>query len=252
MAATLDASLWERFCSYAESEFAFSMNPGVLARFQNLFEQLKAYNEIHNLVSARTDEELLFRHFADSLAGVPVIRRFMTDNACGAPRMADLGSGGGFPGLPLCVALPELTLTSVESVGKKCVFQQQASGSLGLPVTVINDRIEVLGQAPQHRGRYDLVCSRALSALSPNLEYAIPLLKMNGRLLVYKSEKYPEEIRAAEKAAGMLGAKLGDIFKYDLPLATETKHFAVLVYTKSRETPAQFPRKVGVPQKNPL
>jgi len=243
---------WQRFCEYTEHEFGYTVTPDALAKFQSLLEQLKAYNAVHNLVSAHDDEELLFRHFADSLAALPIIRRYILDNACAAPFIADLGSGGGFPGLPLCIALPELKATSVDSVGKKCAFQQQAAQSLKLSLEVINDRIENFAQLKERRGQYDLVCSRALSALSPNLEYAIPLLKMNGCLLVYKSEKYPQEIKSAEKAAAMLGAKLCDIFKYDLPLASEVKHLAVLVYRKIKATPAQFPRKVGVPQKNPL
>jgi 16S rRNA (guanine527-N7)-methyltransferase len=243
---------WQRFCDYLEKEFAFDVTPEALQKFQILLSQLKAYNAVHNLVSAHSDEELVLRHFADSLASLPLIRRCIQDTACADMRLADLGSGGGFPVLPLSIALPELTFASVESVAKKCAFQQQITQTLNLPVSVINERIEILGQSKEHRARYDMACSRALSALSPNLEYAMPLLKMGGCALIYKSEKYPEEIKSAENAANMLGAKLCEIFKYNLPLERETKHFAVLVYRKIKATPAQFPRKVGVPQKNPL
>src|SRR3989339_1640186 len=115
-------ALWERFARYLEQEFDFSLPAEQQVRFQSFLDQLKTYNAVHNLVSARDDEELLFRHIADSLAGIPVIRRYLTDTRATPPLMADLGSGGGFPGLPLCIAIPELRLTSVESVGKKCVF----------------------------------------------------------------------------------------------------------------------------------
>ncbi|MHB9155819.1 MAG: 16S rRNA (guanine(527)-N(7))-methyltransferase RsmG [Endomicrobiales bacterium] len=241
---------WQEWKTFVAERFGAALDEDRVEKFRLYLQALVEWNEKMNLVSFRAPEELLWRHFADSLASLVLIEKI----APTARRAADLGTGAGFPGIPLKLARPALSLTLVESITKKCAFLEHVAQRLSLEgLTVINDRAENLGQNSAHRRQYDLVLSRAVSKFSPNLEIALPLLRRGGIALIYKTESSafgPEGLPSVERALKTLGGRLADTFCYLLP--GEEQKYCILAFEKTDETPAQYPRRPGVPEKKSL
>lgn len=246
-AEAIAPAIWEQWARYIEHTFNVTLDDQARSRFRNYLDELERWNAGINLISVRSSEEILWRHFADSLAGLKTI-------GDGPLTVIDLGTGAGFPGLPIKIARPSLTLSLVESITKKCGFLDHMIERLSLSgVTIYNDRAENLGQDPAHRGQYDIVLSRAVSKFSPNLEIALPLLEKGGKALLYKTEKFsldPQEMKAADKALPLLGGTFAGKFCYRLP--TEEQSYCVMQFEKTGSTPAHYPRRAGIPEKKPL
>jgi 16S rRNA (guanine527-N7)-methyltransferase len=163
----------------------------------------------------------------------------------------DVGTGAGFPGLPLKILYPNMHLTLVESVGKKASFCRHIVKTLGLEgVEVIQDRAENVGQMPAHRETYDWALARAVAILPVLAEYLLPLVKVGGAMLAMKGESGPAEAHASEHAARMLGGMLRKLTPVSLPAVAEERY--LIVIDKVAATPAGFPRGVGIPAKKPL
>jgi 16S rRNA (guanine527-N7)-methyltransferase len=243
---------WEQWRTFISDTFGTRLSDEAVEKFRIFLAELREWNEKFNLVSFRSSEEILYRHFADSLAGLEAIRRCTPGN--GPLRAADIGTGAGFPGLPLKIALPDTKLTLVESITKKCSFLEHMVQRLDMKdVTVINGRAEPLGQDAAHRAGYDVVLSRAVAKFSPHLEIAVPLAKKNGCVLIYKTEQsaYGDEgLRSVERALSLLGAALSEPVSYRLP--GEERTYCILIFKKTHDTPPQYPRKTGLPEKKPL
>lgn len=241
------AETWNAWQSAAKLGFGVNFDETALSNFRGFFRELADRNEKTNLVSAGTSEELLWRHFYDSLSALKILPG-------GAISAVDVGSGGGFPGIPIKIARPEIKMTLVESITKKASFLGHVREKLGLrDLTVLNSRAEDLGRDDAHRGRYDAAVCRAVSRLSPNLEVALPLLKKNGLCVIYKTEdslEGPHGIQSASAALGALGGALKDRFSYRIP--SQEKGYCLLVFEKVSETPAAYPRRAGMPEKKPL
>jgi 16S rRNA (guanine527-N7)-methyltransferase len=166
-------------------------------------------------------------------------------------RLIDVGTGAGFPGIPLKILYPTMKLTLVESVGKKAMFCQHIVSVLGLEeVDVVHKRAEDLGQNPKHRECYDWAIARAVANLNVLSEYLIPLVKIGGRMLAQKGESGPAEAQSAEKAMKLLGGKLEELIPVNLPGVAEDRY--LVVAEKVAATPPKYPRKPGVPMKQPL
>ena len=245
--------LQEKFKNFIESfavdELKLEQNDQ-LKRFLHLLAET---NLIHNLVSFKTFEELVFRHAADSLCALPIINKFIKEKNISKPAIVDVGSGGGFPAIPLKIFLPESSFLLVESVGKKCNFLKEASAALGFEnFRVENIRAEEIGRAIDCREKFDFATSRALSGFNSNLEFISPFVKPGGLCIIYKSEKYKDELLNAENALKKLNLKLLEIFSYEIPLETETKKFNLLILEKTGHTQNIYPRRTGIPEKNPL
>jgi len=200
-------------------------------------------NKKQNLISRKAGPEEIGQHIQDSVQVLQWVS--LADQ-----QVIDIGSGAGFPGLILGMACPESQVTLVESDLKKSAFLQQVCDELELKnVKIIRERIETLGQASGHRNRYDYCTSRAVAAMRVVLEYGIPLVKQDGKLLLWKGSSYQQEIAEAQTALKILGGKVEDVYLYNL---LQERDRAIVVVNKVRSTPQQFPRKIGEPAKKPL
>jgi len=200
-----------------------------------------------NVIGTRKSDEILLGHILDSLSCLlfAPLRE--------ASRVADIGSGGGMPGIPLAAALPEAEVTLFESVGKKATFLRHASEELSLAnVRVVNSRIEEAAREREHRGAYDVCTARALARLSVLSEYALPLLHEGGYVLAMKAKRDVDELAEGERAAALLGGRLRDEIAVEQAGGAEQKDRRLVVIEKVGETPHRYPRKTGTPAKAPL
>jgi 16S rRNA (guanine527-N7)-methyltransferase len=219
------------------------------ARQMTLLEQyeqeLLAWNERFNLTAIRDVEEVRVKHFLDSLTCVQAMR----ENP--GKRLADIGTGAGFPGLVLKIVYPAVQLTLVESVGKKADFCRHVVNTLGLDnVEVIQERAENIGQLLAYREQFDWAVARAVAALPVLAEYLLPLVRVGGSMLAMKGESGPVESHASEHALQMLGGHLRQLVPVTLPGVVEERYLVIV--DKVAATPARYPRRVGIPAKRPL
>jgi 16S rRNA (guanine527-N7)-methyltransferase len=200
-----------------------------------------------NVIGTRGFDRIVQEHILDSLSCL------LVSHLGKATKIADIGSGGGLPGIPLAIMLPGTDVTLFESVAKKGAFLRYAAEELELEnVRVVDGRVEEAARDDAHRGVYDACTARAVSRLSVLAEYCLPLSRANGRVVAMKGKKDGEEWAAGERAARMLGGRLsGEILVSHLPEVEQRERRLVLL-EKVAETPDVYPRRVGMPAKNPL
>jgi 16S rRNA (guanine527-N7)-methyltransferase len=221
-----------------------------LAAFQLYYEELVAWNERFNLTAITEFEAVQIRHFLDSLS---CLLAEETRKALNRPdaRAIDVGSGAGFPGLPLKLACPGLRLTLLEATGKKVTFLEHVVERLGLQrVTAIHARAEELAHDPAHREGYDLALARAVADLPVVAEYTLPFCKVGGWLVAQKGEAGAAEAWSAEAAIKRLGGELRRVLHVELPGLPEDR--SLIVVEKVGPTPEKYPRRAGMPGKRPL
>jgi 16S rRNA (guanine527-N7)-methyltransferase len=208
-------------------------------------KELIEWNQKFNLTAIRDTESIRTKHFLDSFSCI------LAWKATPPNHLIDIGTGAGFPGIPLKILYPSMKLTLVESVGKKAMFCQHIVRVLGLEhVNVIQARAEDLGHKPAHREIYDWAVARAVANLNVLSEYLIPLVKVGGMVLAQKGESGPAEAQSAEKAMDLLGGKLKQLIPVNLPGVVEDRYLVVV--EKVAATPPRYPRKPGIPMKQPL
>lgn len=208
-------------------------------------KELLEWNQKFNLTAIRDAESIRTKHFLDSFSCV------LAWKASPPNQLIDVGTGAGFPGIPIKILYPNLKLTLVESVGKKAMFCQHIVRVLSLEqVEVIQARAEDLGQDPRHREKYDWAIARAVANLNVLSEYLIPLAKIGGAVLAQKGESGPAEAQSAEEAMKLLGGKLKQLIPVTLPGVADERYLVVV--EKVAATPPRFPRKPGIPMKQPL
>jgi len=207
--------------------------------------ELIEWNQKFNLTAIRDVAGIRTKHFLDSFSCV------LAWKANPPANLVDIGSGAGFPGIPLKIIYPNMKVTLVESVGKKAMFCQHIASLLGLEgVNVVNSRAEDLGQMREHRERYDWGIARAVANLRVLSEYLLPLVQVSGKMLAQKGESGPAEVHSAENAIKLLGGEVRQLFPVTLPGVVEERHLVVV--DKVAATPPGYPRKPGVPAKKPL
>lgn len=212
----------------------------------HMFEQeLLDWNEKFNLTAIRDAESIRVKHFLDSLTCVLAFKDLPPT------RLIDVGTGAGFPGIPLKILYPNMRLTLVESVGKKAEFCRHVVQTLGLEgVEVLTARAEDVGQMAGHRQSYDWAVARAVANLPVLAEYLLPLARVGGHVLAQKGESAPAEANAADVSIRILGGVLRQLIPVSLPGVVDDRYLVVI--DKRAATPPQFPRRAGLPAKTPL
>lgn len=214
-----------------------------IAQFNLYYELLTAKNKVMNLTAITKYNDVVKKHFIDSMMISRVLDMKKINSLC------DVGTGAGFPGIPLKIVYPHLHLTLVDSVGKRVNFLSEVVEKLGLEdVEAIHSRTEDLAHNSKYREKYDLVTARAVASMNVLSEYCIPYAKIGGYFAAYKSGNIEEEIENAKNAVKTLGGK---IEKKDMFELYEMGRSIVLI-RKVNSTPKIYPRKAGTPSKNPL
>jgi 16S rRNA (guanine527-N7)-methyltransferase len=216
-----------------------------LQAFHQYERELLAWNARFNLTAIDDPQKIRSKHFLDSLTCLLAMRDTPME------RVIDVGSGAGFPGLPLKIICPSIRLTLVESVGKKAAFCRHMVKTLELDkVDVVQERAETVGNMLDHRQKYDWAVARAVAFMPALVEYLLPLVRVGGRVLAMKGESGPAEAQAAEYAIRVLGGHLRQLVPVTLPGVEEERYLVVI--DKVAATPDSYPRRVGIPQKRPL
>jgi 16S rRNA (guanine527-N7)-methyltransferase len=224
------------------------LSPEQIARFAEYQRLLAEGNQRANLTAITDPEAVQVRHFFDSLTAALAVKDWRE-----GLRVVDLGAGAGFPGVPLKVVFPGIRLTLVESVAKKTAFLEALVAGLGLSdVDVVTTRVEELARTEGYRGQHDLALARGVAPMSVLVEYALPLCKGHGTLVAWKGKDGPAEAEAAANALSELGGKIAGVRSMNElspPLPPDRWLISV---EKVRRTPGKYPRRVGVPAKQPL
>lgn len=225
------------------------LKPEHLEAFRVYGEELATWNEDFNLTAIHDDDGVQIRHFLDSLSCILGMEEG-TDRLTGS-HVIDVGTGAGFPGLPLKIIRPGMRLTLLEATEKKVGYLRHIVQRLGLVgVTIMHGRAEEIGQTGQHRERYDWAVARAVAEMPILAEYLLPLVKIGGRVLAQKGEGAAAEVQRAEWAITQLGGRMRRLEKVELQGLAETRHLVLL--DKIAATPPQYPRRPGIPSKRPL
>ncbi|TFG46742.1 MAG: 16S rRNA (guanine(527)-N(7))-methyltransferase RsmG [Dehalococcoidia bacterium] len=226
-------------------ELGIHLSDYQLTQFEIYHRQLLDWNEKFNLTSITTTEEIQTRHFLDSLSAVMAGIGFDDKN------IIDIGSGAGFPGLPLKIVFPDIQLTLLEATGKKAGFLESLIKELKLDgVTVVNDRAENTGHEARHREHYGIVISRAVASLNALCELCLPFCRVGGVLIAMKKGDLTEELEAAKPAMTLLGGQLRGINTVRLSDLPDERQ--LIIIEKTALTPVKFPRRSGLPAKKPL
>ena len=229
----------------AKTRLGVRLDSDQLMAFEQYQRALLEWNQRVNLTAIRTPEEIRVKHFLDSLTCLKAM------NETSMRRVVDVGTGAGFPGLPLKIAHPEIQLTLVESVEKRASFCRHIVEALGLEdVEVITARAEDVGQMMTYRERFDWALARAVASLPVLAEYLLPLIRVGGRMLAQRGGGALGEAKTAARAIQILGGKLDQVKAITLPSVVEARH--IVVVEKVSSTPDRYPRRVGVPMKRPL
>ena len=222
-----------------------SLSSWQLSALKVYAQELSAWNANHNLTAIREPEKVRVKHFLDSLSAYLAMRGSTME------RVVDVGTGAGFPGLPLKILCPQMKLTLVESVGKKVAFCQHIVNRLNLKnVEIIQARAETLCKQAAHREQYDWAVARAVAVMPVLLEYLLPLVQVGGQALAMKGESAPAETHSAERATQILGGHLRQLTLVTLPGIVEERYLVIV--DKVAATPEKYPRRVGIPAKRPL
>lgn len=214
-----------------------------LEKFYRYMELLIEWNEKINLTAIIEPEEIILKHFIDSLTIYKDLKK--------AKSFVDVGTGAGFPGIPIAILNNALKVTLVDSLNKRLIFLQEVIKELNLNnVELVHARAEEFGQNKKYREKFDIATSRAVANLATLSEYLIPLVKINGKCLCMKASDANEEISQAQKAIELLGGKITNVEEFNLPQSDIGR--TIIIIDKIKMTPNKFPRKAGTPSKEPI
>lgn len=226
-------------------ELKIELNEEQIQQFVTYYEVLVEWNSFMNLTAITEFQEVIIKHFLDSLALVNAVDLDKKGS------VIDIGTGAGFPGIPLKIAYPHLKITLLDSLNKRIKFLNEVIQKLNLEgVETIHGRAEDFAKQAVYREQYDLCVSRAVANLSSLSEYCLPYVKINGQFIPYKSGNIEEEVNEAEKAIHIMGGIVEKIFHFQL-LDTDMERSLVAI-KKVKSTPKKYPRKAGLPTKEPI
>lgn len=224
-----------------------SLSERQLNQFYLYYELLIKWNEVMNLTAITEMDQVVTKHFIDSLSLIKIV-----DNlSCTGFSIIDIGTGAGFPGIPLKIAFPNIKITLLDSLNKRVKFLDEVIGKLDLEdIETVHGRAEDLGRDKKYRESFDLCVSRAVANLSTLLEYCLPFVKKDGLFISYKSGKIEEELNQAKGALRILGGEIANTISFQLPKADGER--CLVKIKKVENTSKKYPRKAGLPGKEPL
>ena len=226
-------------------ELGITLSEEQKTQFLQYYELLVEWNSFMNLTAITEFDQVITKHFLDSLSLVKVC------DVAQAGRILDVGTGAGFPGIPLKIAFPDVEVVLLDSLNKRVKFLNEVIGQLGLSkITAIHGRAEDFARQKDYREQFDLVVSRAVANLSSLSEYCLPYVKVGGRFLAMKSDNCQEEVERAGRAIAKLGGQLRPMAQYQIPGTEITRR--VVVVEKIRPTPKGYPRRFSRMKKAPL
>lgn len=227
------------------SELGILLTEKQLDQFRKYYEMLIEKNKVMNLTAITEWEEVIDKHFIDSISLIKAC------DLSGDKYILDLGCGAGFPGIPLKIAFPNLKIVLLDSLNKRILFLKEVIEELGLSdIEALHGRAEDYARKPEYREKFDYCVSRAVANLITLSEYCIPYVKEGGSFISYKSGKVKEEVKEVKTALFLLGGKMTDLISFQLPETEMERDFVII--KKEKKTPKKYPRKAGLPGKEPL
>lgn len=227
------------------NELGIPFNQNMIQQFEEYFDLLIKWNEVVNLTSITEEKEVIIKHFLDSLLVCRTIDLNQINN------LIDIGTGAGFPGLPIKIVFPNIKVTLMDSLNKRIAFLEEVCKNLNIKgIECKHGRAEDLARVKGYRDSYDLVVSRAVSNLSTLSEYCLPFAKVSGKFIAYKSVNSEEEILQSKSAVHLLGGSNMKQQILKIPYSDIERTYVLI--DKVRNTPSMYPRKAGTPAKNPL
>ena len=229
-------------------ELGIELSEEQIIQFIKYYEMLVEKNKVMNLTAITEFNEVIVKHFIDSLALVKVVDK---DDLSNGVSIIDIGTGAGFPGIPLKIAFPNINITLLDSLNKRINFLKEVSDELGFEgIEFIHGRSEDFGRNPQYREKFDICVSRAVANLATLSEFCVPFVKVGGSFISYKAGDCGEEVKESMKAVEKMGGKIINQLEYMVP--TSDLNRVLLFIEKEKATPKSFPRKAGTPAKEPI
>ena len=226
-------------------ELGIKQDQNQLERFHKFYQLLIEWNKVMNLTGITEYEDVVEKHFVDSLSIIKAI------DLSGIHTVIDVGTGAGFPGIPLKIAFPHLRVVLLDSLNKRIKFLDEVISQLGLTeIRTIHGRAEEYARKEEYREQFDLCVSRAVANLSTLSEYCLPYIQVGGMFIPYKSGEIDDEVEQSKKAVRILGGNIKKVMKFELP-GTDIHRSFVLIH-KEQHTQKKYPRKAGIPAKEPL
>ena len=226
-------------------ELGIKQDQNQLERFHKFYQLLIEWNKVMNLTGITEYEDVVEKHFVDSLSIIKAI------DLSGIHTVIDVGTGAGFPGIPLKIAFPHLRVVLLDSLNKRKKFLDEVISQLGLTeIRTIHGRAEEYARKEEYREQFDLCVSRAVANLSTLSEYCLPYIQVGGIFVPYKSGEIDDEVEQSKKAVRILGGNIKEVMKFELP-GTDIHRSFVLIH-KEQHTQKKYPRKAGIPAKEPL
>lgn len=227
------------------SQLGIELSDKQLEQFRQYYEMLVEKNKVMNLTAITEWNEVIDKHFIDSISLIKAC------DLSGDKYVLDLGCGAGFPGIPLKIAFPNLKMVLLDSLNKRILFLNEVIETLGLEdIEALHGRAEDYARKTEYREQFDYCVSRAVANLTTLSEYCIPYVKEGGSFISYKSGKVKEEIKEVKRALFLLGGKMDDMITFELPETDMERIFVKII--KEKKTPKKYPRKAGLPGKEPL
>lgn len=223
--------------------FEINITEKQISQLYNYMNLLIEWNEKMNLTAIVEPDEIIIKHFIDSLT----INKFLNKNS----NLLDVGTGAGFPGIPLKIIRDDMSIKLMDSLNKRIIFLEEVIKRLKLEnITAIHSRAEELGNNKEYRQNFDYITSRAVAPLNYLVEYMIPFAKNNGKCICMKGSNIEEELKEAQTAIIKLGGKIDKIEKILIPETNIERN--IIIIKKIKDTPKQYPRKPGIPKKQPI